>query len=36
MHTADDENYMRGYEWKLMAEAKKVLVLYGSCTHTCQ
>jgi galactosylceramidase len=23
MHTAGDENYMRGYEWKLMVEAKK-------------
>ena len=24
MHTADDENYQRGYEWWLMKEAKKV------------
>jgi len=24
MHTADDENYQRGYEWWLMVEAKKV------------
>ena len=24
MHTADDENYQRGYEWWLMTEAKKV------------
>ena len=24
MHTADDENYDRGYEWFLMTEAKKV------------
>jgi hypothetical protein len=26
MHTADDENYERGYEWWLMKEAKKVLL----------
>ena len=26
MHTADDENYQRGYEWWLMVEAKKVWV----------
>ena len=24
MHTEDDENYQRGYEWWLMLEAKKV------------
>ena len=24
MHSADDENYHRGYEWWLMTEAKKV------------
>ena len=24
MHTSDDENYQRGYEWWLMVEAKKV------------
>ena len=24
MHSADDENYNRGYEWWLMTEAKKV------------
>jgi len=24
MHTTDDENYQRGYEWWLMVEAKKV------------
>jgi len=24
MHTLDDENYSRGYEWWLMQEAKKV------------
>jgi len=31
MHTADDENYQRGYEWWLMGEAKKVRknVLYA-------
>jgi galactosylceramidase len=23
MHTADDENYNRGYEWEIIAEAKK-------------
>ena len=27
MHTADDENYQRGYEWWLMVEAKKVSIL---------
>ena len=26
MHTADDENYQRGYEWWLMVEAKKVRI----------
>ena len=25
MHTEDDHNYRRGYEWWLMAEAKKVI-----------
>lgn len=32
MHTADDENYERGYEWKVMVEAKRRnpnLILYG-------
>ncbi|XP_065883911.1 galactocerebrosidase-like isoform X2 [Dysidea avara] len=32
MHTADDENYQRGYEWWLMVEAKKRnpnIKLYG-------
>ena len=24
MHSPDDENYQRGYEWWLMKEAKKV------------
>ena len=24
MHSKDDENYKRGYEWWLMQEAKKV------------
>ena len=24
MHSEDDEDYMRGYEWWLMREAKKV------------
>ena len=24
MHSEDDENYQRGYEWWLMKEAKKV------------
>lgn len=32
MHTADDQNYNRGYEWWLMTEAKKVLtVLHTVC-----
>ena len=31
MHTADDENYQRGYEWWLMVEAKKV-----QCTFTVE
>ena len=26
MHTSDDENYQRGYEWWLMVEAKKVCI----------
>ena len=26
MHSANDENYNRGYEWWLMTEAKKVLL----------
>ena len=30
MHTADDENYQRGYEWWLMVEAKKVPTLFES------
>eukprot|EP00118_Oscarella_pearsei_P009363 m.53910 g.53910 ORF g.53910 m.53910 type:complete len:670 (+) comp34288_c0_seq10:26-2035(+) len=32
MHTEDDESYQRGYEWKLMVEAKKrnpAIKLYG-------
>ena len=32
MHSADDENYARGYEWKLMVEAKRRnpnITLYG-------
>ncbi len=32
MHTADDENYERGYEWKVMVEAKRRnpnIILYG-------
>ena len=32
MHSADDENYARGYEWKLMVEAKRRnpnIILYG-------
>ena len=32
MHTADDENYQRGYEWSTMVEAKKRnpnITLYG-------
>jgi len=32
MHSADDENYQRGYEWKIMVEAKKRnpnITLYG-------
>ena len=32
MHSADDENYERGYEWKVMVEAKKRnpnVILYG-------
>ena len=24
MHSQDDENYQRGYEWWIMTEAKKV------------
>jgi len=28
MHTSDDENYSRGYEWWLMTEAKKVLDIH--------
>ena len=28
MHTSDDENYQRGYEWWLMVEAKKVATYY--------
>jgi len=27
MHEPWDENYQRGYEWWLMTEAKKVIVL---------
>ena len=30
MHTSDDENYQRGYEWWLMVEAKKVAMYYKS------
>ena len=30
MHTVDDENYQRGYEWWLMVEAKKVSILFES------
>ena len=26
MHSKDDENYQRGYEWLLLNEAKKVSV----------
>lgn len=32
MHSADDENYQRGYEWKIMVEAKRRnpnITLYG-------
>jgi galactosylceramidase len=32
MHSADDENYERGYEWKIMVEAKRRnpdIILYG-------
>ena len=32
MHSADDENYQRGYEWKVMVEAKRRnsnITLYG-------
>jgi len=32
MHSADDENYQRGYEWKLMVDAKRRnsnIILYG-------
>lgn len=32
MHSADDENYERGYEWKVMVEAKRRnpdVILYG-------
>ena len=32
MHSADDENYERGYEWKVMVEAKRRnpnIILYG-------
>ncbi len=32
MHSADDENYLRGYEWKVMVEAKRRnpnVILYG-------
>jgi len=27
MHSKEDENYERGYEWWLMVEAKKVIVV---------
>lgn len=30
MHSQDDENYQRGYEWYLMTEAKKVSACYTS------
>ena len=33
MHTADDENYQRGYEWWLMVEAKKVPILFDYYYH---
>ena len=37
MHSADDENYNRGYEWWLMTEAKKVCVSVQACVymHAC-
>ena len=37
MHTADDENYQRGYEWWLMVEAKKVrhIGCYKYCHYNC-
>ena len=28
MHSATDINYQRGYEWWLMTEAKKVIIIY--------
>ena len=34
MHSEDDEDYTRGYEWWLMREAKKVSTYYSLLTSS--
>ncbi len=36
MHTEDDKNYQRGYEWWLMTEAKKVTMFNRGNIFTSQ
>ena len=39
MHTADDENYHRGYEWQILAEAKArnpAILTYGLSWYACR